>query len=320
MSVDKKSVSALVPVHNGERWLKVIFAQLEANLKSGDEIIFVENGSTDSSLEILKSWKSSLPVEVLSLRHPNLVEALNLGVSASSNNWIARFDVDDSYSSVRIEKQRELMSEDVSAIFTDYRMLGNGKIKLGRIYSPVFPRATLISLINSQRTAHPSSIFNKEAFLQVGGYVDDDFPAEDLSLWLRLAKIGSLVSAPIIGLDYNLRANSVSSAGQQLALQKKDKLLRNALLDLNLWKEIDSESLLEEMDRCYKRVGNGFERALLLLWDLKKLLPLLGRQPITLENNLKVLSGNSSILNRVFCASRLIIEREARRVFRTLRV
>jgi len=74
------------------------------------------------------------------------------------------------------------------------------------------------------------------------------------------------------------------------------------------------------MDQFYRRVGNGFERALLLLWDLKKLLPLLGRQPITLENNLKVLSGNSSILNRVFCASRLIIEREARRVFRTLRV
>jgi glycosyltransferase involved in cell wall biosynthesis len=310
------SVSALVPVHNGSRWLRNTFKFLEENLKKGDEIIFVENGSVDDSLAILKSWKTELPVQVISLPSADLVNSLNTGVKACSNNWIARFDIDDSYSPNRIEEQRKYMNDDVVSIFTDYEVLGNGRIKLGKILSPVFPTATLISLVNSQRTAHPSAIFSKQAFLEVGGYAIEDYPAEDVSLWLRLARVGTLVSAPITGLKYNLHSNSISSENYRSALSKKNFLTVKAFQRDKLLAELDLELVIAEIQSQYPTDEQGFQRALLLYWDLRQVLSLMGRKQIQLTKFLQSLSQYSNTINKVGCVCNLAMGRIARKTFR----
>lgn len=316
MRTTDRCVSALIPVHNGSRWLQNTFKYLEQNLNKGDEIVFAENGSTDDSIKLLKQWKTELPFQVISLPNANLVKSLNLGVKACSNNWIARFDVDDNYSPFRVEEQRKLMADNVIAIFTDYDVLGNAKIKLGKILSPLFPKATLISLVNSQRTAHPSAIFSKQAFLDVGGYILEDYPAEDVSLWLRMARVGSLVSSPFTGLKYNLRAHSISSENYNRAVAKKNLLVEREFKNGNLLEDLDLETLISEMRFHYLSDEQGFQRALLLYRDLRRLLILTGGSQLPLTEVLNSLSEYSNISNRIRCVSKMSIERLARKTYR----
>jgi glycosyltransferase involved in cell wall biosynthesis len=216
-------ISAVIPVKNGEKFLDNFLPQVIENLDVSDEIVIVNDRSTDRTESILKGWERRYEkIRVINNLDSGLISALNLGIKESSHDWIARFDVDDNYSANRIREQRMEISSKTVAIFSDYEVMGSAKLSLGTIYSPILPIACSLSLISSQRTAHPSSIFSKSAFEFVGGYRNQDFLIEDLSLWLRLSRVGNLVSVPQKLLKYSLNQNAVSMQNR-LAMKRNSK-------------------------------------------------------------------------------------------------
>lgn len=216
-------ISAVIPVKNGEKFLDNFLPQVINNLDDSDEIVIVNDSSTDRTESILKEWERRFDqIRVITNLESGLISALNLGIKESSHKWIARFDVDDNYPADRIEKQRMEISSKTVAIFSDYEVIGSAKANLGTIYSPVLPIACSLSLISSQRTAHPSSLFSRNAFEFVGGYRKQDFLIEDLSLWLRLSRVGNLVSVPQKLLNYSLNQNAVSMQNRS-AMKKNSK-------------------------------------------------------------------------------------------------
>jgi glycosyltransferase involved in cell wall biosynthesis len=222
-----EKISVLMPVKNGAQFLLTSIRNIESNVAPDDEILIVNDGSIDETPQILKSWARRNPnVRLLESGGTGLVSALNLGISEAGNKWIARFDVDDEYSDSRIAQQRKLITPLTSAIFCDYRFHNPRGKSLGVIPSAVGADATAISLISSQRTPHPGVIFNREFVLEAGGYRKEDFPAEDISLWLRLAKVGQIVSVPEVLLEYRLSKNSVSAENRTIALSKTNHLIR----------------------------------------------------------------------------------------------
>jgi glycosyltransferase involved in cell wall biosynthesis len=220
-------ISAVMPVKNGEKYLIDSMQQLSKNLQENDEIVVVNDGSTDGTFSILKRWaQEDRRVNVVNNPNHGLTNALNLGFKESSNNWIARFDVDDKYSINRLRIQREAIRSKVILIFSDYENFSSDGVNLGTIPSAIFPSATALSLISSQRTAHPSALISKDAFNEAGGYQLEDFPAEDISLWLRMAKFGEIISVPKILLHYQISPNSVSVSRYSTAKSKTEELLR----------------------------------------------------------------------------------------------
>ena len=227
MSQSYEPISVLIPIKNGSQYLDQFKSTMTSNLRDFDEIIAVNDGSTDSTSDFLDNWEaSSSNVKVVQTNGIGLVSSLNLGLKHSSHKWIARFDIDDSYENNRINVQRELIKSDTAAIFSDYDFIDEHGNKYGLLTSPILPSPTAISLINSVRTPHPGVLFNKEAVINVGGYREEDFPAEDLSLWLRLAKVGKITSAPNCLLHYRIRKGSISSSRRAQALQKKYEVLK----------------------------------------------------------------------------------------------
>lgn len=219
-------VSILLPVRNGLKFLDKAKESLNQNCSNTDEILIINDGSDDGSENYLKKWKSEdKRVSVIQGGGNGLVNALNLGLKAANNNWIARVDVDDTYSPERLRIQKQLITDDVVAIFSDYKFVGIQGANLGVIPSAIFAPAVSISLISSQRTPHPSVMFNRNAVLSVGGYRINDFPAEDLSLWLRLSRVGELTSAPSILLNYSLSPGSISLTNRESMHKKKKQLI-----------------------------------------------------------------------------------------------
>jgi glycosyltransferase involved in cell wall biosynthesis len=222
------NISGVMPVRNGLEFLPRSRMIIEQTLAPGDELIVVDDGSTDASYTFLKRWENeNSQVRLIKNDSQGLINALNLGVKESQNSWIARFDVDDIYPSERLSKQRASIAESTGAIFSDYEIIDSKNRPLGVLPSPVESHATSVSLVNGNRTPHPSVLFSKAVYLSVGGYRTQDFLVEDLSLWLRMSRESKLVSIPEVLLQYKIHGKSVSVSKSIEMQENKKELLKN---------------------------------------------------------------------------------------------
>lgn len=252
-------ITVLLPIRNGEFFLPDAITNLQNCIGSDDEILVIDDGSLDKTASFLTKWSSENPmVRVLKNPGSGLVSALNFGLSEAANPWIARADVDDFYDSNRIQKQLDSITSNVVAVFSDYALFHSRNRSLGTIFSAISHPAVSVSLISSQRTPHSSVLFNKDAVISAGGYRQSDFPAEDLSLWLRLSRLGKLVSVPESLLKYRVSKGSISSDKQELMVNRKAEVLKQVGLnpiDVLLFKD-EFGSILENYDlhpNCQER-------------------------------------------------------------------
>ena len=263
----REPVSILLPVKNGEQYLKRSIQNLINLTGSNDEVLVINDFSSDNTSNLLDKMQSKWAnLRVINNYKPGLVNALNFGINEAKHNYIARADVDDCYESDRISKQMLAFKENTVAVFSDYRFRTTSGISLGTIPSPVFAEAVVASLIRSQRTAHPSVLFLKDAVIDAGGYKESDFPAEDLSLWLRLARLGDLTSVPEILLNYTLNPIGVTSSKRTAMLKKKRVLLDEIGLPKNSLISLENNAM--ELFLKYKEVKDRDDRQLLFITDL----------------------------------------------------
>lgn len=89
----KELVSIIIPVHNSSKYLESCINSVINQSYKNIEIIAVENGSTDNSLEILKKYSDKIHIEVLD--NSNLGLARNIGIKLSTGYYISFIDSDD---------------------------------------------------------------------------------------------------------------------------------------------------------------------------------------------------------------------------------
>lgn len=267
MSSSNDSISCLLPVKNGEKYLNQLVPSILRMLKDEDDFIIINDGSEDGSGRVIQEFALRDPrIKLINTEGVGLVKALNLGIQKSQNNWIARFDVDDLYSDQRLAIQRKLIAEDVSVIFSDYKFKSSSGKSLGVVYSAISPAACALALVSGQRSAHPIALINRQLLLECGGYKVDDFPVEDLALWLRLSRVGKIVSTPNLLLDYQLSIGSISASSRKIQLSKKADLIRS----YDVWPLLVEQSLTNFAQTVilYKSNPHSSDRLFLHIRDL----------------------------------------------------
>ena len=199
------AITALIPVKNGERFLPDFLESISKICTGQDEILFINDGSNDETPRMLHEFcRQNTSAKIENNPGQGLVDALNFGIGIARHDWIARFDVDDSYEDFRLDFQRRLIDESISAIFCDYQFEGVNGENLGTITSGITHQVNIVSLVNNWRTPHPGVLINKRLLLAVNGYSKDEYPVEDLGLWLRLKEVGYLISSPNVLFKYRL--------------------------------------------------------------------------------------------------------------------
>lgn len=259
-------VSVLMPVRDGAAHVARALSDLVAGMGPDDELLAVDDGSTDSTPKVLSEWASREPrIRVVTTAGIGLVDALNLGMREASHDWIARADADDHYPRKRLTLQREALGPGVALVTGDYRLVPSQGASTFLPCALGHPFVAL-SLINPQRIPHPGVVFSRDAVMAAGGYRREDFPAEDLGLWLRLSTEGEFVGVPGVVVDWTMASGSVShsrQAEQRPATQRLLVAWRPALID-----QVDAASVGRELAR-YEASPLTRERALLLLRDLR---------------------------------------------------
>jgi glycosyltransferase involved in cell wall biosynthesis len=115
-------VSVIVPAFNADRYIGDAIKSALHQTYNKLEIIVVDDGSVDRTVEVVKSFTDSR-VRVLTKRHSGLVDSLNYGISNLRGEYCARLDADDCYAPNHIEQAVKILREqkNVSAVLSLWR-------------------------------------------------------------------------------------------------------------------------------------------------------------------------------------------------------
>jgi glycosyltransferase involved in cell wall biosynthesis len=265
--MDTPRVSAIVPIKNGSDYIAASIPRILQNLRHDDELIVIDDSSTDDSEElVLKASNKDPRLKFFQNPGSGIVDALNHGLSHAKFEIICRFDIDDIYRVDRLERQRGLLKGNVVAVFCDYNIVDSEGNLLGTIFSPVLAMVTKLSLSQSQRTPHPGVVFSRSACLKVGGYRKFDDGVEDLSLWLRLSMVGDLISVPEVLFSYRIHKGSVTFSRRELVQAKKSSVLDEYPLRENDLRDI--RKYFGDAISFYKTLPNSYMRISLMVREL----------------------------------------------------
>lgn len=203
----KPLVSVVIPVYNANGFLSAAINSILNQTYKNLEIIIVDDGSTDETPKILKSFaKKDKRVKILTNnKNLNIATSLNRGIKLAKGNYIARMDADDISLPNRIEKQMEylLAHPDIVILGGQCKTIDTRDKTIGHKLFPVTDTEIRDALYYENPIQHPTVIFNKELIPKNFSWYNPDLPpAEDYDLFFRLAKFGKLHNLKRFVLKY----------------------------------------------------------------------------------------------------------------------
>lgn len=199
------SVSAIIPVFNGESFLQDAIESILQQTHRVSEIIIIDDGSKDKSFDIAISISksSSVPVKVFKQQNSGVSVARNLGLLKSSGDLVAFLDVDDIWKPTKIEKQLAFYDnlENYDAfIFTDYYLDDENdtfRALAGHTDYNVCTQSNFskeefqLAFIKRNFIGTASTVmFNREIALKIGGFNNRLNHSEDFDFILRYSQHG----------------------------------------------------------------------------------------------------------------------------------
>jgi glycosyltransferase involved in cell wall biosynthesis len=95
VSKTSPSISIIIPAYNVENYLAAALDSIKAQTVLPEEVVLIDDGSIDSTLEVANAYNFSFPYQVVSIENSGQGHARNLGVSLASSEYVYFFDSDD---------------------------------------------------------------------------------------------------------------------------------------------------------------------------------------------------------------------------------
>jgi glycosyltransferase involved in cell wall biosynthesis len=222
------SVSVLLPCFNAGDTLDDAIRSLAGQTYSDFEIIAVDDGSQDATLEILQAWaRKDRRIRILKQTHQGIIPALNTGLRACRAALIARMDSDDRSHPERLARQVAYLSShpEAAVLACQVAAFPAGQVRQGfKIY--IDWQNSLLSNEDIRREifiesplAHPSVIIRREWLERAGGYQEHGW-AEDYDLWLRLYLSGAhFAKIPEVLLEWREHPERLTRCDSRYSLE-----------------------------------------------------------------------------------------------------
>jgi glycosyltransferase involved in cell wall biosynthesis len=211
-----KLVSIVIPVYNSEKYLEECLDSVISQTYQNIEIITVDDGSTDSSPDILKKYSDR--VIVLSQENHGLASALNLGISKMNGSWFKWVSPDDvmyPYTIETLVDETKKYSDD-TIIYSNWNIMNEAGTVLREFcesnYNDLSKFNFNIRLLDGQQinvntTLIPSSLFNKCNIRELDDPVAIDYDFFLCSALLHKIKF-HLILKPLI--KYRIHSDQLS--------------------------------------------------------------------------------------------------------------
>lgn len=202
-------VSVLMPVYNAEKYLRESMDSILGQTYTNFEFIIINDGSTDSSADIVRSYNDPRIVFIDNAKNSGLVSVLNYGLRIARGKYIARMDSDDISLPQRFAKQIKFMErhKNVGILGTFFHMFGDGVDRIEK--KRRWPK--LADMLATSPVGHPTVMMRKSVMDKYNLRYDARYKhAEDYELWTRAIRYTKIANLKDVLLNYRWSEDNVS--------------------------------------------------------------------------------------------------------------
>lgn len=235
---DDQLVSIVIPTYKRTELVKrAVKSVLEQTYENIEVIVVNDDPGTDLS-ELSNQYSVQL---INHQENRGACEARNTGIKEANGEFIGLLDDDDEYKPEKIEKQVKQfrsLTEDYGMVYSGVEEIENGEV----VNKKIRPGRRLLSrkregqiyqeLLRGNMIPAPTVLLKKECFEKVGLFDSEFESAQDLDMWLRIAKeykIGKLDEALAV---YHLDGEDRISESLEKVIQGRTKILEKYSDDL----------------------------------------------------------------------------------------
>jgi len=284
-------ISVVMSIYNAAQYLREAIDSILAQTSLDLEFIIINDGSNDSSSDIIKSYKDPRIIFLENKSNIGLPKSLNKGIKIAKGNYIARQDADDISIPGRLKYQCDYLDNnpDISLVgsWWEYIDLDSDTFQIGQIAN----NDNLIKKLlieNNIKFPHGSVMLRKSSFNEIGGYDERFRFTQDLDLWLRMSKIFNFacIELPLYKwrVSPSLNTNKIQAqehfrnfaykkffTGTQLTMPKIDHSYNQITISNNIWTTDYSYQI------GIRAISNGYWRiaikCILQFWSVNPILP-----------------------------------------------
>lgn len=241
-------VSVIMPVYNAESFLEESISSILNQTYSDFELLIGDDGSTDRSIEIIRSFKDDRIIVIRNDKNLGIPGTLNRLIEASRGAYIARQDGDDISLPERLEKQVNFLDKhpEIGLCGTNFTSFGR---KTRRMCMPLQDEDIKVYMLVSNPVCQPTIMIRKSNRTK---YYDQTWDlSEDYALCYEMSKTSKLANLPDFLLNYRWHDTNIS-------ITKEKKLMENAnLIRSNIFRETLSYEIKEKETQLINQVTSS---------------------------------------------------------------
>lgn len=232
--------TVVIPLYNKEKYIQRTINSVLNQKKPVDEILVIDDGSTDSSADVVRKIKDKR-IRLLQQRNTGEGAARNRGLAEASNNLVALLDADDEWKPDFLMHINRLYKNypDCGLYATAFEtMLENGRIEQPHIKSiPMEPWIGIIPnlfyLLQYTPPFCSSSVaINKRYLDQIGGFPNGVKRGSDKIMWVQIGLKFPIAYSPSSQAIYHTEAtnrvcNTYEHFEEMVLCKKMEELLNN---------------------------------------------------------------------------------------------
>lgn len=245
--MDTPKISVIMPVYNGEKYLKEAIESILNQTFKDFEFIIINDGSTDNSDKIINAYDDSR-IKYLFQENKGLPATLNRGIEIATGYYIARMDQDDISHANRLHEEVNFLDQnpDIYLVGTWIDIIDDQSNHLSITKYPLTSNYIRRAMTYNNPFAHGSVMFRKKI---VEKYNDNLKYAEDYDLWSRIAPRYETANIPKILYQWRVNPNGMSQTRpvtqdsiingiQTKYLIKTERLFNRAIYSQDIGREI----------------------------------------------------------------------------------
>ncbi|MCI6531364.1 MAG: glycosyltransferase [Mesosutterella sp.] len=218
-------ISVIMPTFNAETYLRESVESILNQSIDDFELLIVDDGSTDGTLNLLNSYKDKR-IKILNGPRNGIAAALNLGIHSAAAKFIARMDADDVSLPDRFENQIKILNESGAGFCA-------GNVELTGVTWPFWGRNCLTPqdfytrLLWEMPLCHPSVMWRNDIFKSKHLFYDENFKdTEDFEFFSRAVRYVDFVATEAVVLKYRMHKNQATNKAKDKGKMNYLKIIR----------------------------------------------------------------------------------------------
>lgn len=206
-------VSVVLPVFNGASTVEETVASVLAQTCQDFELIAINDGSTDSTVDVLKQIQDPR-LRVVSFPNAGLAASRNRGLYLAQGNYISFIDADDLWTPQKLQRQVEILEQRpdtaIAYSWTDF-VDDDGNFVHAGIHSKLSGDVYEALFVSNFVESGSNVLMRRGALAGIGGFDEALRAAEDWDCFLKLARSHKFAVVPEVQVLYRQPATSMSS-------------------------------------------------------------------------------------------------------------